>query len=106
MLESEEAFAVAGGCASETFAVAKASGIELGFADPVEYVRAFGSKIPNARPLDAARPDGPPVLRDRRHQRRCPSAARAVGLEAPVNETVTALVKAKEARIVGSARQV
>ena len=34
-----------------------------------------------------------------------PPAARAVGLEAPVNETVTALVKAKEARIVGSAGQ-
>ncbi len=105
VLESDDAFSVAGGCAAETFAVAKASGIELGFADPVEYVREFGSKIPNARPS---------MLLDLMAHRSCeidvingavPPAARAVGLEAPVNETVTALVKAKEARIVGSAGQ-
>jgi 2-dehydropantoate 2-reductase len=105
VLESDDAFSVAGGCAAETFAVAEASGIELGFADPVEYVREFGSKIPNARPS---------MLLDLMAQRSCeidvingavPPAARAVGLEAPVNETVTALVKAKEARMLGSAGQ-
>jgi 2-dehydropantoate 2-reductase len=105
VLESDDAFSVAGGCAAETFAVAKASGIELGFADPVEYVREFGSKIPNARPS---------MLLDLMARRSCeidvingavPPAARAVGLEAPVNATVTALVKAKEARIVSSAGQ-
>jgi 2-dehydropantoate 2-reductase len=105
VLESEEAFSVAGGCASETFAVAKASGIELGFTDPVSYVHDFGSKIPNARPS---------MLLDLMAHRTCeidvingavPPAARAVGLEAPVNETVTALVKAKEVRIVGGAEQ-
>jgi 2-dehydropantoate 2-reductase len=102
VLASEEAFAVAGGCASETFAVAQASGIELGFTDPVSYVRDFGSKIPGARPsmlldLMAHRASEIDVINGA-----VPPAARAVGLDAPVNETVTALVKAKEARLIGS----
>jgi 2-dehydropantoate 2-reductase len=102
VLDSEDAWSVAAGCAREAYEVAIASGIELGFDDPVTYVRAFGEKIPGARPS---------MLLDLLAGRQCeidvingaiPPAARAVGLEAPVNETVTALVKAKESRILRS----
>ena len=74
--------------------------------DPVEYVSEFGSKIPNARPS---------MLLDLMARRSCeidvingavPPAGRGPSAwRRPVNETVTALVKAKEARIVGSAGQ-
>ena len=71
-------------------------GIRLGFDDPVAYVRDFGSKIPHARPS---------VLLDLMARRKSeidvingsiPRVARELRLGAPVNEAVTALVRAKE----------
>ena len=90
---------VASGCAVEAFEVAKGRGIGLGFDEPVAYVRDFGSKIPNARPS---------LLLDLMALRRSeidaingaiPPAAEALGLGAPVNATVSALVRAKERRL-------
>jgi 2-dehydropantoate 2-reductase len=94
------AWSVAEACAREAFAVARASGIELDFDDPSTYVREFGSKMPDARPsmlldLLAGRPCEVDVINGA-----IPPAAVAVGLEAPVNATVAALVRAKEARIL------
>ena len=86
-------------CASEGFAVAKRKGVKLGFDDPVAYVRDFGSKIPNARPS---------VLLDLMLKKKSeidvingsiPREAKKLGMAAPVNETVTALVKAKERKL-------
>jgi 2-dehydropantoate 2-reductase len=90
---------VSGACATEAFRVAQAKGVKLGFADPVAYVRDFGSKIPKARPS---------VLLDLMAKRRSeisvingsiPRVAKEFGLAAPVNDTVTALVQAKERRL-------
>jgi len=50
VIEDPDAWRVASGCAAEAFSVAKARKIRLDFDDPVAYVRAFGMKIPNARP--------------------------------------------------------
>lgn len=93
---SPQAWAVASACASEGFAVAKAKGIALDFADPVAYVRAFGEKIPEARPS---------MLLDHMAGRRSeidningaiPREAAKVGVPAPVNTIVSELVRAKE----------
>ena len=87
---------VSAACATEGYAVARKKGIRLGFEDPVAYVRDFGSKIPHARPS---------VLLDLMARRRSeievingsiPRVGAAVGLKAPVNETLTALVRARE----------
>jgi 2-dehydropantoate 2-reductase len=87
---------VSAACASEGYAVAMKKGVKLGFTDPVAYVRDFGSKIPNARPS---------VLLDLMAKRKSeidvingsiPRVGKQLGVAAPVNETVTALVKAKE----------
>jgi 2-dehydropantoate 2-reductase len=91
------AWRVASGCAREAYEVARARGIELAFDDPVAYVRAFGEKIAGARPsmlldLLAGRPSEVDVINGA-----IPAAAREVGLAAPVNETVAALVRAKSA---------
>jgi len=98
VLADASAWQVAAGCAREVFAVAQARGIRLSFDDPVAYARAFGEKIPDARPsmlldLLAGRPCEIDVLNGA-----IPPAAREVGLRAPVNETITALVAAKSAR--------
>lgn len=94
---SPDAWSVAQGCAKEAFAVAKAKDIALDFDDPVAYVKAFGEKIPNARPS---------MLLDHLAGRRCeidvingaiPRVGAEVGVETPVNDIVVALVKGKEA---------
>jgi 2-dehydropantoate 2-reductase len=83
-------------CAAEGFAVARRKGVRLGFDDPVAYVRDFGAKIPNARPS---------VLLDLMSKRKTeievingaiPRVAADLGMTAPVNETITALVHARE----------
>lgn len=87
---------VSAACATEGFQVALKKNIKLGFSDPVAYVREFGSKIPDARPS---------VLLDLISKRKSeidvingsiPRVGRAVGVAAPVNEAITALVHAKE----------
>jgi 2-dehydropantoate 2-reductase len=98
VIDDENAWAVASRCGLEAFDVARARGIPLEIEDAVQYVREFGLKIPRARPS---------VLLDHMARRvseigvingAIPLAARGVGLEAPYNEVITALVKAKEAR--------
>lgn len=99
VMDDPELARISVACASEAFAVAKKKGVKLGFDDPVAYVRDFGTKIPNARPS---------VLLDLLAKRRSeidvingaiPRVGRGLGVAAPVNETITALVKDKEHRL-------
>jgi 2-dehydropantoate 2-reductase len=95
VLDDPSAWQVASTCATEAYDVARARRIGLDFDDPVAYTRAFGETIRDARPsmlLDvmAGRPCEIDVINGA-----IPPAAREVGLTAPVNEVVTALVRAK-----------
>lgn len=97
VLGDPAAWRVASRCAREAYDVARARGVGLSFDDPVAHVHAFGGRIPGARPsmlLDvlAGRPTEVDVINGA-----IPPAARDAGLEAPVNETVAALVGAKQA---------
>ena len=90
---------VSAACAREGFEIALKKRIKLSFSDPVAYVRDFGSKIPKARPsvlldLMAKRTSEIGVINGS-----IPRVAKALGLAAPVNETVTALVQGKERRL-------
>ena len=94
---SPQAWSVAAACAAEAYHVARAKGIRLAFTDPVAYVRAFGEKIPDARPS---------MLLDHMAGRRAeidningaiPREGAKVGVATPVNSVVVALLKAKEA---------
>jgi hypothetical protein len=102
VIQAEPAWAVASRCASEAFQVAQARGVELGFDDPVAYVREFGLAIPDAKPS---------MLLDLEVGRRTevdfingaiPREGARVGVAAPFNETVSALVRALEQGTVGS----
>ncbi|HMA88674.1 MAG TPA: 2-dehydropantoate 2-reductase [Burkholderiales bacterium] len=90
---------VSAACAREAFEVARKKGVRLGFDDPVAYVRDFGSKIPAARPS---------VLLDLMANRKSeievingsiPRVGAEVGVPAPVNDALTALVLEKERRL-------
>jgi 2-dehydropantoate 2-reductase len=87
---------ISAACATEGFLVSQKKRIKLSFDDPVAYVRDFGSKIPNARPS---------VLLDLLLKKKSeidvingsiPRVAKELGMAAPVNEAITALVRAKE----------
>jgi 2-dehydropantoate 2-reductase len=97
VMANPAAWSIAAACASEAFHVARAKGINLDFDDPIAYVRAFGQKIPNARPS---------MLLDHLAGKRAevdningaiPREGAKVGVATPVNSVVVALLKAKEA---------
>ncbi|HUF19508.1 MAG TPA: 2-dehydropantoate 2-reductase [Burkholderiales bacterium] len=99
VMNDPDTWLVASTCATEAYKVAKARNIRLDFDDPVAYVRDFGNKIPNARPsmlLDhmAGRASEIDAINGA-----IPPAAIAAGLSAPYNETISALVRAKERRM-------
>ncbi len=82
--------------ATEAWETARALGVPLQVEDPVAHVRAFGARIPAARPS---------VMLDHEHRRpseievingAVPREARKAGREAPVNATLTALVLQRE----------
>jgi 2-dehydropantoate 2-reductase len=50
IISDRSAWAVAEACVREAVAVARAAGITLDIGQPIEYVRALGSKIANAKP--------------------------------------------------------
>jgi 2-dehydropantoate 2-reductase len=96
VLDDPHAWSVASACAVEAYEVAVASGVVLGFGDPEAYTRSFGERIRDARPsmlLDrlAGRPTEIDFINGA-----IPPRAAALGLEAPVNAVVTALVQAAE----------
>ncbi|AEF35409.1 MULTISPECIES: ketopantoate reductase family protein [Mycobacteriaceae] len=82
--------------ATEAWAVARAAGIDIAVADPVAHVRAFGAQLPDAKPsalLDhlARRVSEIDVINGAVVRQ-----AAQVEQQAPVNMTLTALVKAVE----------
>lgn len=84
--------------ATEAWNVARALNIPLPFADPVLHVQAFGGRMPEARPsvlqdLEAKRVTEVDVINGA-----IVREAAKVGLKAPVNETLTALVRLQEKR--------
>jgi 2-dehydropantoate 2-reductase len=96
VLANEHAWSVASQLAVEADAVARALGIELGFDDPVAHVHAFGLAIPGARPsmlldLEAGRRTEVDFINGA-----IPREGARVGVAAPYNETVSALVRALE----------
>ena len=84
-------------CGLEAYAAARAKNIALSFEDAEAYVRSFGGKMPNARPsmlLDhlAKRPSEIDAINGM-----VPLVAAEVGIQAPYNEVLTAIVKFREA---------
>ncbi|ACL56442.1 ketopantoate reductase family protein [Methylobacterium nodulans] len=97
IMADPHAWKVALGCAREAIAVAEAMGIALDVGDPIEHIRKLGGKIPNARPS---------MLLDYNAGRRgevdaingsIPRLGQQYGIPTPINETVVAIIKAREA---------
>ncbi|MEZ5931490.1 MAG: 2-dehydropantoate 2-reductase [Alphaproteobacteria bacterium] len=97
LMANQHRWRVALGCAKEVFALGQAKGIAFSFDDPIAYVTAFGQRMPNARPsmlLDhhAKRPSEIDAINGM-----AVTLGREMGIETPYNETLSAVVRAREA---------
>jgi 2-dehydropantoate 2-reductase len=102
LMANPESWAVALGCTMEAYRVAMAKGITFSFDDPVRYVTEFAATIPDASPsmrLDhlAQRPAELEVINGK-----VVELSRELGLDAPYNETLCALLRARESRFAGA----
>jgi 2-dehydropantoate 2-reductase len=96
LMANSEAWAVALGCTMEAYRVGAAKGIEFSFDDPRAYVTEFAAGIPNTSPsmrLDhlARRPSEIDVINGQ-----VVELSRQLGLEAPFNETLCAILRQRE----------
>ncbi|MGB9225789.1 ketopantoate reductase family protein, partial [Mycobacterium sp.] len=82
--------------ATEAWAVAKASGIAVAVSDPVAHVRAFGAGMPHAKPSALLDHEARRVSEIDVINGAVPRQGARVGVEAPVNATLTAVVKSVE----------
>ncbi len=93
---------IAIGCGVEAYRAGRAKGIQFSYDDPEDYIRRFSGRVPDARPSmlqdhEARRPSEIDAINGM-----VPVVAREVGLEAPYNEVITAVVKAREATFGGA----
>ncbi len=104
LMADPAAWAVAQGCLLEAHRVGVAKGIAFRFEDPVAYVEEFASSIPTTSPsmrLDhlAGRASEVDVINGV-----VVDESRALGWPAPYNETLCAVLRAREARLERSGR--
>ena len=92
---------IALGAMREAYRIANHRDIPLSFGDPVSYVTGFGANMPNARPsmlLDhmARRPSELDAINGM-----VPIMGRQDGFDTPYNDTLVAVLKAREAAFSG-----
>jgi 2-dehydropantoate 2-reductase len=97
LMANPELWAVALGCTMEAYRLGLAQDVQFDFDDPLRYVSEFAATIPNASPsmrLDhlAGRRSEIDVINGQ-----VVELSRQVGLEAPYNQTLSAIVRQREA---------
>jgi 2-dehydropantoate 2-reductase len=97
LMADPDRWAIAQGCALEVYALGQAKNIAFTFDDPLEYVTAFGRKMPDARPsmlLDhhAGRPSEIDAINGMAVE-----LGRRLGIATPYNEVLTAVIRQREA---------
>jgi 2-dehydropantoate 2-reductase len=96
LMANPESWKVALGCTAEAYRLGVAQGVEFPFEDPLRYVTDFAATIPNASPsmrLDqlARRRSEVDVINGQ-----VVALSRELGLEAPYNETLCAILRRRE----------
>ncbi|MEM7564580.1 MAG: ketopantoate reductase C-terminal domain-containing protein, partial [Pseudomonadota bacterium] len=96
----EPAWEIAKGCAREVLLLGQAKGIAFKFEDPVEYITAFGHKMPDARPsmlLDhhAGRPSEIDAINGM-----VVELGRELDIPTPYNQVLTAVIRQREQSFV------
>lgn len=96
LMQRGDRYALAQGCALEVYQLGKAKGIAFSFDDPLAYVKAFGDKMPNARPS---------MLLDHHANRQSEIDAingmaaqlgEQLGIATPYNQTLSTIIRVRE----------
>lgn len=96
VMDDPEMAPVSRAAATEAWTVARASGIEVAVTDPVAHVQAFGAQMPDAKPSALLDHEARRVSEIDVINGAVPRQGARVGVAAPVNATLTALIKAIE----------
>ncbi|HEY2501615.1 MAG TPA: 2-dehydropantoate 2-reductase, partial [Mycobacterium sp.] len=96
VMDDPEIGPVSQAAATEAWTVARTSGIAVAVADPVAHVRAFGAGMPDAKPSALLDHEARRVSEIDVINGAVPRQGARVGVAAPVNATLTALVKSVE----------
>lgn len=96
VMDDPEMAPVSRAAATEAWTVARASGIAVAVTDPVAHVRAFGAQMPDAKPSALLDHEARRVSEIDVINGAVPRQGARVGVAAPVNATLTALIKAIE----------
>lgn len=96
VMDDPEMAPVSQAAATEAWTVARASGIAVAVTDPVAHVRAFGAQMPDAKPSALLDHEARRVSEIDVINGAVPRQGARVGVAAPVNATLTALIKAIE----------
>lgn len=96
--EHADRWAIALGCMAEAHAIGLARGVNFSFDDPVAYVTDFARRVGDAKPSmlqdhEAARLSELDAINGA-----LPPLGRQLGIATPYNDTVCAVVRAREAR--------
>jgi 2-dehydropantoate 2-reductase len=96
LMDDPEMGPVSRAAATEAWTVARASGIAVAVTDPVAHARAFGAQMPDAKPSALLDHEARRVSEIDVINGAVPRQGARVGVAAPVNATLTAVVKAIE----------
>lgn len=100
LMAAPDRWRVALGCTREIYELGRSKKIAFSFDDPIAYVAAFGDRMPNARPsmlLDhhAGRPSEIDAINGM-----AVTLGRELGVPTPYNETLTAVIRTREAGFI------
>ncbi|BAN33111.1 2-dehydropantoate 2-reductase [Mycobacterium avium subsp. hominissuis] len=98
VMDDAEMGPVSRAAATEAWSVARASGVAIAVADAVEHVRAFGAQMPDAKPSALLDHEARRVSEIDVINGAVPRQGARVGVDTPVNATLTAVVKSIERR--------
>src|SRR5262249_58816203 len=96
VMDDPEMGPISQAAATETWTVARASGIAVAVTDPVAHARAFGAQMPDAKPSALLDHEARRVSEIDVINGAVPRQGARVGVAAPVNATLTAVVKSVE----------
>jgi 2-dehydropantoate 2-reductase len=96
VLEDTELGPISVAAATEAWRIARAKGIAIRVDDPARLARDFAAAMPDAKPSTLLDHEAHRVSEIDVINGAVPREAAKLGLEAPVNATITALVKAQE----------
>ncbi len=98
VMDDPEMGPVSRAAATEAWTVARASGIAIAVDDPVAHVRAFGAQMPGAKPSALLDHEARRVSEIDVINGAVPRQGAKVGVAAPVNATLVAVIKTIERR--------